>query len=439
MITHAVETESAPLRVPLAVWLFALGLATNMFSGFSSELGLPIGLDRVLLPGALLLALTDRRFAWWRTRTAHLAWMVLALIATLSAATIGHRTGTETLFTLLDRIYLPALLLAFAPYFLGTAARRELFLRVLTVMAGYLGLTTVFESAGLYSLLFPRYIADYREAVAGGHEVLRAGGPFLFGEANGMALAMCGFAAFLLASTTRGPWRVAALMVGPLALVASIATMTRSVWLGVVLGCVAVACTRWNWFRWLPVAALGGTLTLGLGAAVLPQFAADVESRASMSQSLYDRVTTNDAAVRIIGEHPLTGIGWEEFAQTGSDYARQSDALPLGATAIPVHNVFLGRAAELGIPGLAALVITVLAGPVTALLRPVRSDLVGWRLLLLGVFSVWLVVSMTSPNPYPLPTFLLWTITGFVLSAPMRTVSPKARSESSAATHIPAG
>lgn len=413
------------MRAPLAVWLFALGLAANMFSGFSGELGLPIGLDRILLPSALLLALFDGRFTWWRARSVHVAWILMALIATTSAVTIGYRGGIDTLFSLLDRIYLPALLCAFAPYFLGTAARRGLLLRMLTLMALYLGTTTVLESVGLYGVLFPRYIAHYRSAVEASHEVVRAGGPFLFGEANGMALAMCGFAAILLALTTGGGWRMLAAAAGPLALAASIATMTRSVWLGVVLGLVAVACTRWSWIKWLPVVGFAGVIALGVGAVAFPQFAADVATRASTSQSLFDRASTNEAALRILAQRPLTGIGWEQFVHIGSDFARQSDTLPLGATKIPVHNVFLGRGAELGIPGLMAFVFTLIAGPLAALTRPLRPDLVGWQLLLLAVFSVWFVVSMTSPNPYPLPTFLLWTITGFVLSAPR---SPRSRS-----------
>ena len=421
---NAASTGQPWWRVPLSVWCFVLGLAANIFSGHAGELGLPIGLDRILLPAALLLAFLDRRYAWWRLRSAHIAMMIFALIATASYVTIGYRAGLESVFTLLDRVYLPFLLFASGPFFLGTGARRDLLTRMLTVVGIYLTITTLLEAAGALGLLFPRYIAAFHAAGAldltsgAGEEATRAGGPFLSGEANGMALAMCAYAAILLASRSTGTWRLVAMVTGPAALIASVATLTRSIWLGIVLGLVAMAMTRWDWFRWLPVGALLLALVLGAGALAFPEFAADVSERASSSRSLWDRVTTNDAAVRIIAERPLTGIGWQQFLYEGGDYARQADTVPLANTSIEVHNVFLSRGAELGIPGLLAFVLAVVTGPVAALCRRIREDLVPWQLILLGSAALWGIVSMTSPNPYPFPTFLLWTIAGFVLSAP---------------------
>ena len=413
------ETAATERRAPLAVYLFVLGLVATMFSGHSEALGLPIGLDRILLPAALALAFLDRRDRWWRMRSAHLAMAALAVLATVSFVTIGYHEDTEAVFTILDRIYIPFLLFTFAPYCLGTSRRRAVLLRALTVTGLYLAITTILEAAGVHSLLLPRYIAEHHATLTlGADEVMRAGGPFLFGEPNGMTLAMCGFAAVLLAARSRGFTRTAALVIAPVAFTACIATMFRSVWLGLALGIVAVALTRWQWAKWLPVIATIAVVALGAGAIALPAFAGDVATRASTSRSLWDRVNTNDAAVRIMSEEPLTGIGWQQFVHIGGDYVRQGDTEPLTTTEIEVHNVFLSRGAELGIPGLVLFVLTVLLGPVAALLRPVRADLAAWQLFLLASFSVWFVVSMTSPNPYPLPTFLLWTLAGFVLAAP---------------------
>lgn len=408
-------------RPPLAVWLLALGLAANMFSGHTDQLGLPIGLDRILLPAALVLALLDRRARWWRLRSAHLFMFAFAAWATANWLWIGHNDGIESFFTLLDRIYIPFLLFTIAPYFLGTATRRRLLLATLTVMGVYLTFTTIAEALGFTALLFPRYIAENKEVATLGtsaEEAARAGGPFLFGEPNGMVLAICAYAALLLASKVSGPWRVVALVTAPLALIASIATMTRSIWLGVALGLLCMSLTNWRWFAWLPVAILLGALGLAAGAAIFPELAADAATRAGTSRSLWDRVTTNEAAVRIIMDRPLTGIGWQQFVQIGPGYARQADLIPLANTNIEVHNVFLARGAELGIPGLVLYVMCLVTGPVAALTRRVRRDLVGWQLVLLGAFVVWFVVSMTSPNPYPLPTFLVWLLAGFVVAAP---------------------
>lgn len=412
--------EAPERHAPLAVHCFVFGLVATMFSGHSDALGLPIGLDRILLPAALALAFFDRRDRWWRLRSAHIAMLALAIWATASYVTIGYNVGTEPLFTILDRVYVPFLLFAFAPYFLGTETRRLLLLRALTVTGLYLAVTTLLEAAGLHALLLPRYIAAHHaNASLSADEVMRAGGPFLFGEPNGMTLAMCGFAAVLLASRSRGLERTAALVIGPLAFVACIAAMFRSVWLGLALGIIAVALTRWQWAKWIPVLGIAGVLGLGAGALAFPTFAEDVATRASTSRSLWDRVNTNDAALRIIADKPLTGIGWQQFVHVGGDYVRQGDTEPLTTTDIEVHNVFLSRGAELGIPGLVFFILAVLLGPVAALTRRIREDLTAWQLFLLASFTVWFVASMTSPNPYPLPTFLLWTLAGFVLAAPL--------------------
>lgn len=424
------QTPATELRPPLAVYCFVLGLVATMFSGHWDGLGLPIGLDRILLPAALALAVLDRRDRWLRLRSAHLAMAALAVLATASYITIGYHAGTESLFTILDRIYIPFLLFTFAPYFLGTPARRLLLLKALTVTGAYLAVTTLLEAAGLHALVLPRYIAEHHaNLVLSSDEVMRAGGPFLFGEPNGMALAMCGFAAVLLASRTEGLFRLAALVIAPVAFIACIAAMFRSVWLGLALGLVAVALTRWQWSKWIPVVALVGALGLGVGALVFPTFAEDVTTRASTSRSLWDRVNTNDAAVRIIADKPLTGIGWQQFVHVGGDYVRQGEDVPLTTTTIEVHNVFLARGAEMGVPGFVLFVLTVLLGPVAALMRPVREDLAAWQLFLLATFTVWFVVSMTSPNPYPLPTFLMWSLAGFVLAIPRRSAAADHRDE----------
>lgn len=424
-------------RPPLAAWCLVLGLAANMFSGHNDQLGLPIGLDRILLPAAMVLAVLDRKAAWWRLRSAHVFMVAFAVVATASYVSIGNHQGMESFFTLLDRVYMPFLLFACAPYLLGTAARRLLLAKTLTVMGVYLTYTTIMEAIGLYALLFPRYIAQYRitmDASASTEETSRAGGPFLFGEPNGMTLAICAYAALVLASKVKGPWRVVALVTAPLALMASVATMTRSIWLGVVLGIVLIASTNWKWFRWLPVIAVVGALGLWAAAALLPDLAADAATRAGTSRSLWDRVTTNNAAIAIMLDRPLAGVGWQQFIHIGPEYARQADLIPLANTNIEVHNVFLSRGAELGIPGLVLYVLCVLTGPIAALFRRVSPELVGWKLVFLGAFCVWFVVSNTSPNPYPLPTFLMWLLAGFVLSAPERSHTTEARGTTQAVT-----
>ncbi|HEX8508772.1 MAG TPA: hypothetical protein VF635_04655, partial [Propionibacteriaceae bacterium] len=133
-----------------------------------------------------------------------------------------------------------------------------------------------------------------------------------------------------------------------------------------------------------------------------------------------DRQNTNAAALRVIEQHPLEGLGWVQFLQEGSDYVRQSPDYPITNVGIEVHNVALGRAAELGIPGGVLWVSTVLAGPVLMVMRRRSAaetqrrddDGHGWRLVLVGVLVSWGIAAMLSPLPYPLPNLLVWLVAG---------------------------
>jgi O-antigen ligase len=104
------------------------------------------------------------------------------------------------------------------------------------------------------------------------------------------------------------------------------------------------------------------------------------------------------------------------FVDESPDYVRQGVDYPITNVRIEVHNVVLGRAAELGLPGAALWVSCLLAGPVIAALRRLQGppDVEGWRLVLLAALTSWLVAIMVSPVPYPLPNFLVWLLAGLV-------------------------
>jgi putative inorganic carbon (hco3(-)) transporter len=154
----------------------------------------------------------------------------------------------------------------------------------------------------------------------------------------------------------------------------------------------------------------------------VPGLHEDAASRAASSRSLEDRANTDAAALRVVEEHPLTGVGWMRFIDVSEDYVRQSDDIPLTNIHIEVHNVVLGRAAELGLPGAALWVLCLLAGPVAAALRPLSrsSDVEGWRLVLIAALTCWLVAIMVSPVPYPLPNDLVWLLGGLVAAGGRR-------------------
>ncbi|WP_432493789.1 O-antigen ligase family protein [Kineococcus auxinigenes] len=405
-------------RRPLYLWCLLGVVVCNVFSGHWDTFHLPIGLDRVFFAGAVVLLVLDP-WAWRRTRLrfrpVHLAMLAMLVIAVLSAA--GHSTllSTYGLFGLLDRLIVPFLLFCAAPVVFSTPERRDLLLRTLVLLGLYLGVTALLETLHAYSLLFPSYIGDPDVGIQFG----RARGPFIASEAMGMACAACGFAAAAAATRFRGGWRALSVLVVLLACVGVMGSLTRSVWVGTVLGVVVAMAGARRTRRLLPlVLGVGAVLVLAM-LTFVPGLRETADARAGTTNSLMDRQNTNAAALRIVDAEPLTGVGWMRFIEVSHDWVRQADTYPITNVNIEVHNVVLSRAAELGLPGAAAFLACVLLGPVRSLVQrgypDDQPDLIAWRSLSSGVVVGWCVTIMLSPASYPLPNSLTWMLAGIAL------------------------
>ncbi|MDO5712266.1 MAG: O-antigen ligase family protein [Micrococcales bacterium] len=403
--------------VPISFWCFVGALLFNVFAGQSDKIGLPVPPDRLLFPAAIVLALLDprvRRTPWRGVYTLMSLFVVVAACSALFADTLPR---PDSAYALLDRVLMPFLLFACAPLFLATALQRLLLVRALTLMGAYLAVVAIAQTAGITALVFPSYIAA-GATVNAGTETFRAGGPFLSGEANGMALAMCGCAAFLVAALDRAGWRILGLTVLAICLGASILTMTRSVWLSVAIGTILVLVLERRLWRRLPeILAVAVALT-AVGIAMLPGLVDAVSQRGGTSRSLFDRANTNAAALRAIADHPVWGVGWGVFAHDGPNWVRQADAYPLTSVDIEIHNVVLSRVAELGLPAALLYLACLIGGPGAALLA--RRGGLGssdpWHSAVSVIAVLWIVPSMTSPNPYTFPAFVAFTFTGYLFA-----------------------
>lgn len=409
-------TASPRERVPAYVWCYLGTLVCNIFSGYWSLLGLPIGLDRLFFgAGTLLLVLDPTAWRGRRLllRPVHVAMLGLLVIAVLSAA--GHDTLVNSYgaFALLDRLVVPFVMFCLAPVVFGTPARRDLLLKVLVVLGLYLGISAVLETLKLWSLVWPRYIGNESVGIQFG----RARGPFAASEAMGMACAACSFAAAASVVRFRGAWRVFSALVVLLAGAGILMSLTRSVWLGAVLGVLALMLVERRLRRYLPAVLVGGALVVGLLFTVVPGLQDSVDQRAGTVRSVLDRYNTNNAALRVVEQHPITGVGWVKFLDVAQDYVRQADDYAVTNVHIEVHNVVLGRAAELGLPGAAFFLACIVCGPWRAAVQrgALSGDLAVWRSVSIGMTAVWSVTIMLSPVPYPLPNTLTWLLAGIAL------------------------
>jgi len=402
-------------RPPAYLLVLLATIPADFISGNSKLLHFPLPPQRILLAvGILLLALDARPWRATRLRLRPVAVLAAVFLAwtAWSASVAGTLTTSFGVFAMVDRLVVPIAAFLVAPVVFASTRDRQLLLKLLTVLGLYLGVTAVLEVLGPHALVWPRFIVDPTIGIQYG----RARGPFVESEADGLVMSACGFAAGLLAWQVPGRWRqVGVLTIGASAL-GVLLTLTRSNWIGAIIATALAFLVVPRLRRWFVPIALGGLV----GVAGLLSFShtlnAKVTGRASTQRSVYDRLNTDDAALHIIHQHPLTGVGWERFIVVSSDYVRQARTYPITNIGIEVHNVFLGRAAELGLPGAALFVLVVLLGPVRALFRPVTGEFAGWRVAALGVVVTWLVCANLSPLPYSTANLLFWLIPGIALT-----------------------
>ena len=399
-----------PMKEPLYVWLFLAALVFTMFSGHTGLMGLPLSPDRPLFAFAVLLLILDPnrdRLRWrWFYAVAALTilWMALSWTST------GSLTDPLKAFALLDRVIVPLAMFPLGALIFATDHRRELLLRTSALMAIYLGFTGLFEYLRIGALVFPGYIMENLNPSTD----IRAGGPYLFPEPLGLVCALAIFLSGLLVRTSASRlWRIIGMLGIFFGLVGSVVAMVRSVWLALIVAGLVVCLIVPRIRRRLPVLLIAAAVVVTIIVFVFPDFRDVLINRITTERSVYDRQNTNVAALRVIQEYPLFGIGWGEFVHQNVDWVRQADTYPVTTITIEIHNVFLSRAAETGVPGLLLWLLCFVTGPLLGLMaKPLTASARYWKLAGLAAFFLWFMPSLSSPNPYPTPNFLVWLIWG---------------------------
>lgn len=390
-------------------------LAATLISGNASQVGLPVGPDRILIiaaVGSLVAGLPGaarNRVIVWSPMHAVLG--LLAVYGTVSALQAGTLWTSDGLFGLLDRLgIVPFLVFTIAPLVFGNERARNVLLMTLVGAGLYLGFTALAEGLGLRGLVFPRYINDPSVGLHYG----RARGPFVESVANGLALYGCAVASALAVYLWRARRRarVLAAVSCVLCLVGTIFTLTRSVWLATLVATLVASLLHARTRALLGPLVAGGTVVLLAGFMLIPGLAARVDERQNDRQPIWDRYNTNAAAVRAIEEEPLFGVGFKNWLNVNDRYLRVSQDYPLTGTAIEIHNVPLAVGAELGLVGLALWASAYLGGIGGAIFRRGPSELDPWRLAMVALAMHWTIVAGFGPLGYAFPNLLLWTWAG---------------------------
>jgi putative inorganic carbon (hco3(-)) transporter len=389
------------------------GVALEIFSGEFSHLGSPVGLDRVVVVAGIVAAVVrDVRSDAPRLRIngLHVLLLAIAVYGLLSALFV-HQLVSNSVFGLFDYLgFIPFALFLVAPLAFPGERERRVLLGTLVGVGLYLGITAVLETTGPSSLILPRYIANPHVGIHFG----RARGPFVEAAGNGLAMYGCAVAAAIaLRQWRRARW--IPLLALLLCIFGVIYTLTRQVWLAAVVGTFVGMLARRELRVWLVPALLAGALVVGGAFAVAPGFGSRADKRVNDRRPVWDRLNSDDAALRMIADKPLLGHGWYTFGTESLDYYRQAPDRPV-TTVERVHNVFLSYAAELGVLMLVAWVIAIGLALAGGLRRRGPPDLDDWRSGLVAFAVAWAVVANFTPMGYAFVHSLLWLMAGMTWS-----------------------
>lgn len=398
--------------VPAYVPLFAVAIAAQAFSGSWDRYGSPIPLDRVLLAAAVVsfLCHPDARAVRLAPRPIHVLMVASLAWCLFSMIWFGTLRDPLAVFAFLDSFgAVPFLLFLLAPVVFSTPQRRDTLAAALTGLGLYVGYVSVAQGLRWHGLVVPSTIVVPEH----GH-FERALGPSLQVGSNGLALLGCLAYSAVYAARRSGLRRAVALCSMALCAMGVFFTLTRSMWLALLIGVTAVVLVDRRLRRAAVVGAAAGVTALGLISLAVPTVLDAATTRAETSRSVYDRFNANEAALRIVAERPLLGVGFQRFHDVEAEWVRQSPTYPITNMGIDVHNVVLGHAAEIGLPG-TALWGAALGCGILAAVRGARSrDKRPYLLATVGYGLAWLTVSMLVPIKYALPTSLLWVSLGLL-------------------------
>ncbi len=320
---------------------------------------LPLTLDRLVLVGLVVA------FAFqWRARGFKLYpltasdWFLggLLLVLTVSAALSGtpQITNAETSKwgRLVTAFLIPAVLYWTVRQTPITDRAWRGLLVVMTGLGVYLALTAMAEAAGLWSLVFPRYIADPTLGIHFG----RARGPTLNAASMGLYLTACLWCAWTLLGQVRRGWQLVLLVALSAMALGVVLTFTRSTWLGLAASGLVV------FGLWLPrrlrLPAVGAVVMAAALLMVvdwhhLVQLQRE-DTAAESQHSVSQRVSFTYVSWQMFKDHPVFGVGFGRFYDRKLPYLsdRSQDFELESLRQLNHHNTLLSLLTETGLVGL---------------------------------------------------------------------------------------
>lgn len=350
LVMFAVVPLTARRNVPgdaAAIYLFTMlllpGLGTDLYLGGTRLWYQDI--DQTLGLGALVTVLMHRRPSAV-SLVRHLPFLCIFMTALIASA-------RDTSFTHLLRAILETFLVYGVPYMVVVRSIRtqDDIRRVMTALAiggAVLSAVLVFEAAltwPFYRQLYAQYGLDVSNvSVHLRAGLIRAAGPFIEPIACGVVLCFCFFSAWL--SRDRFKSKTHQMMFLALLVAGLIAPQSRSAWIGLLIGIMAIDYFRKRYGPfWRNVTILSLAVAVVLPLAFANQRVAEMVGLGEEAIGSADyRQQLLDRGLEEVAKHPLTGQPLEKVIASLED-------LRTGENIVDFVNSYLYWALILGIPG----------------------------------------------------------------------------------------
>ncbi len=286
----------------------------------------------------------------------------------------------------------------------GIRTRRGLWLAAALILVGgaaIAGMSLVGTrwAARKVPLLLPFLSSFYEQLPSFLRGIPRAGGGFNANQVGGTLTLFIPLAAALfihrlhrcsLFSVLRFPLTLGLATVLSLTIFVLLLTQSRMAYVAVGLALLLVGATLGRWPRRVALVVLlvGAGLLVYYGPDRVGQALFGIPNLESLAEeaSWAGRGEIWQRSLRVIRDHPLTGIGFDTlFPVVHARYP--TFLIPAGRDATHAHNVFLQMALDLGLPGLAAFVWLLLAFGRMMWQVWRRSESPADRVLAAGLFS----------------------------------------------------
>ncbi|MBX7165464.1 MAG: O-antigen ligase family protein [Pirellulales bacterium] len=355
---------------------------------------------------------------------------VLTLSTVLGMSSGLAQSDVPTYWRLIAGYYMPATM-----YWIGrriplSARDVNLVLAAMGLFGLYLGVTAIAEVTQQWWAVFPKYIANPKVGLHFG----RARGPMCQQPTGGMYIVACFLAALLwLPQLKRRPLQLLLAALLPIYLAGIYFSLTRSVWIGLVVGLLIVLFLVLRG-AWKPL-VLGSMIFVGLFAAVTmsDKFVGlkREESAEQAAQSAGLRVSFAYVSWQMFLDKPFLGCGFGNFTQAKLPYL-DDHSVELKLQEIRTlshHNTFLSVLTETGLIGLVCFL--------SLLFVFTRSGWKAWRdpatpdwakplcVLFLGTMGAYASQLAFHDLTYtPMESTLIYTLAGLVASIRTRSHVP---------------